>query len=342
MATQHQPIVQELITLLKLKPALKDALQSSITVAERLDVPTLSAYFEFLDDMVTLIPTDRNLLPRILEFYYLIDQSPMLKDSELFQAWVRKFADEWGQFLDTPESARGLETLYLDPEFHIDDYFVAPSGWLTFNQFFARQIRPGKRPIAGLCEDSVVVSPADSVFKGCWNIDQTSHIEAKGITHSVSSLLDGSPFADAFEGGVFTHSFLNVNDYHRFHVPVSGVVREVRDISGKMVLDVKKNPDGSLDAVDGTGYQFQQQRGLIVLESPVGLVAVLPIGMAQVSSVVLTPEEGDWLHKGQEFGYFQFGGSDIITLYQKNRVDFTAHVGVHYKQGEKMAIANHL
>ena len=105
------------------------------------------------------------------------------------------------------------------------------------------------------------------------------------------------------------------------------------------MLDVKKNADGSLAPVDGTGYQFRQERGLVVLESPVGLVAVLPIGMAQVSSVVLTPEAGASLHKGQEFGFFLFGGSDIITLYEKDRVKLTATPGTHYRQGQAIGTA---
>jgi len=62
--------------------------------------------------------------------------------------------------------------------------------------------------------------------------------------------------------------------------------------------------------IDGTGYQFTQARGLIVIDSPVGLVAVLPIGMGQVSSVNLTAQVGAHLAKGEEFGYFAFGGSD--------------------------------
>ncbi len=71
---KHQPIVEKLIRILEVKPELKGALEESITKAERLDAPTLTAYYQFLDEMVTMIPTDRNLIPKCLEFYYLIDQ----------------------------------------------------------------------------------------------------------------------------------------------------------------------------------------------------------------------------------------------------------------------------
>jgi len=336
---KHQPIVEDLIRILEVKPELKKALEGSIQRAERLDAPTLTAYYKFLDEMVTWIPTERNLLPKLLEFYYLIDQSPdaKLQKDDLFQQWTLQFAENWGNFLDTTESAKGLETFYTDPIFHIDDYMKAPSGWLTFNQWFARHVRPGKRPVDGLCDDSVIVSPADSVFQGQWKIDEDSKITVKGLKWSVHKLLDGSPFKDRFKRGTFVHMFLNVNDYHRYHVPVRGIVREIRKIPGKVVLDVIKKEDGSLDVADGTGYQFTQDRGLVVIESPIGLVAVLPIGMAQVSSANLTAQVGSRLAKGEEFGYFTFGGSDIVVMFEEDKVKITAQVGTHYNQGKTIA-----
>jgi phosphatidylserine decarboxylase len=339
--TEHQPIVQELIALLKSRPDLADALQASIREAGRARVATLPQYYDFLNKMVTLIPTDRNLNPAVLEFYYLIDLSPghVLQADASFQRWTLKFAEDWGAFLDTTESAEGIKSFLSDPSYHIEDYCVAPSGWLTFNQFFARQVRPGKRPVDGLCDDGVIVSPADSVFQGQWPIEDDARITTKGLTWSVIELLAGSPYQDKFRGGMFTHSFLNVNDYHRYHVPVGGVVKEVRKIPGRVTMDVIKKPDGSLDIVDGTGYQFTQDRGLIVIDSRLGSVAVLPIGMAQVSSVTLTAEEGAVLAKGEEFGFFSFGGSDIVTLFEAGKVQLDAKVGTHYNQGRRIGRA---
>jgi phosphatidylserine decarboxylase len=338
---KHQPIVGELIALLKSRPDLADALKESIRKAARPDVATLSQYYDFLNKMVALIPTDRNLNPILLKFYYLIDLSPddVLQADASFQRWSRKFAEDWGAFLDTTESAKGIKSFFSNPSYHIEDYCVAPSGWLTFNQFFARQVRPGKRPVDGLCDDRVIVSPADSVFQGQWSIKSDSKITVKGLTWSVIELLDGSPYQDKFRGGVFTHSFLDVNDYHRYHVPVGGVVKEIRKIPGKVTLDVIRKPDGSLDTVDGTGYQFTQDRGLIIIDSPLGLVAVLPIGMAQVSSVTLTAEAGAALCKGEEFGFFSFGGSDIVTLFEAGKVKIDAKVGTHYNQGRAIGHA---
>ncbi|NIM12501.1 MAG: phosphatidylserine decarboxylase [Candidatus Aminicenantes bacterium] len=343
---KHTPIVQKLITILETRPDLKKALLHSLKVANRLYAPTLEEYYKFLDETVTLIPTDRNILDYIKKFYYLLDHpdNGLLQRDELFVQWMVQFANDWGKFLDTPASTLGIKTFLSNPHFHIDDYQQDPSGWRTFNQFFARQVRPGKRPIACLYDDRVVVSPADSAFVGCWPIDENSTIFVKNKNdreYSIKELLDKSPYEDRFKGGKFYHAFLNVNDYHRYHVPVAGIVMEARVITGRVYLEVEKCNDGSLSADDKTGYQFQQARGLIVIDSTKhvgGYVAVLPIGMAQVSSCNITAQVGDWLHKGEEFGYFLFGGSDIIILFDKDcNVNICMKPNVHYNQGVAVA-----
>lgn len=79
--------------------------------------------------------------------------------------------------------------------------------------------------------------------------------------------------------------------------------KEVRNVHGRIYLDVVRHPDGTLGAVNGHTYQFNQERGLVVIDSPaLGLVAVVPVGMTVISSVNLTPEVGADLRKGDEFG----------------------------------------
>ena len=146
------------------------------------------------------------------------------------------------------------------------------------------------------------------------------------------------------------HAFLSPADYHRQHAPVGGKVLEARVIPGQVYLEVEAVPTGNgehrikpkrtFDAPDTAGYQFAQARGLIILETPIGLVAVVPIGMCQVSSVILTAEVGVTVRKGEELSYFQFGGSDIILLFESaSNVSITAQVGVHYKMGTRIAQA---
>lgn len=81
-------------------------------------------------------------------------------------------------------------------------------------------------------------------------------------------------------------------------------------------------------------------RRLLILDSPIGLVAVLPIGMSQVSSVVMTANVGTSLRKGEEVAYFQFGGSDCIMLFEAAAcVSLTAQLNVHYNQGTGVGLA---
>lgn len=91
------------------------------------------------------------------------------------------------------------------------------------------------------------------------------------------------------------------------------------------------------------GYQFVQSRGLVVLHTDIGMVAILPVGMAVVSSVILTAEEGVTLRKGEELGYFQFGGSDVIVMFEaKPKVRLDAVVGVHYRIGVQIGKAQEM
>ena len=127
-----------------------------------------------------------------------------------------------------------------------------------------------------------------------------------------------------------THSFLNVNDYHRYHFPLGGTVREVRIIPGI-------NPTGgtlwwddeekryAYDPRTRLGWQSVETRGVVILDTgEYSLVALLPIGIVSVSSVNFedTVKPGAIVEKGDMLGNFAFGGSDFVMLFQKG-VTFT-------------------
>jgi len=334
-------------------------------------IQDLGDYLTWIDALVTWAPRERGdtrfIYDKLAEFYFFLDQEPVkglqspIRPGEGVQnltplsAWIKTYARAWGSYLDTTESAKEVDSFRTNPLFNWDEYMPPPSGYFTFNQFFARHVKPGMRPIAGLRDDHALVSPADSTFVGWWQISEQSKIyvekntlDIKGIQWSIHQLLEGSAYADRFRGGIFTHSFLNTFDYHRWHTPVQGIVLEARVIQGQAYVDVNVKPairDGKvvnvLNALDGTGYQFVQTRGMVVLNSPIGLVACLPIGMGQVSSVVITAEVGKTLHKGEELGYFQFGGSDFIMVFERAcNVQLIARQNVHYNQGSGIGNAH--
>jgi phosphatidylserine decarboxylase precursor len=351
-------IVAELKTLLAANPGWDKLLLDSITEAKAAalqagmekakDWPDdLNGYYAYLKAAVQLIPRQdypRETFNALAKFYWLLDPPPgkKLQESDSFNDWMHDFARQWGSFCDTPESAAGLDTFKADPAYNVWQYAEPKGGWQCFNDFFARAVKPGLRPIAGSRQDSIIVSPADCTFKSKGHITDDNQITFKHThTYSIPQLLEGSPYRERFRGGLFAHSFLGPSDYHRFHAPVRGTVLECRPITGRVFLQVVIDDDGKFDAPDDVdnGYEFRQERGLIVFDTPsMGLVACLPIGMAQVSSVNMTAVEESYLDKGDEFGFFMFGGSDIILLFEKDSgVQFTAAPGIHTNVG--MAVA---
>lgn len=279
---------------------------------------------------------------RLCHFYFLIDQRVGGKIAEnygWFSEWLVAYAADWGQFLNTTASwsQDQLESFINDsPEYRVQDSMTdgrpnAPSGWLTFNQFFARELNPGLRPISTPYDNTLVVSPADCTYRKSYAIGANSEIKKIRIkgTHTVANindLLEGSEYADSFANGTFVHYFLGPYSYHRFHTPVAGEVMESYAIQGKVFLDVRlSRKSGQFNAPDSSqgGYEFNQARGVITIDTSksdygdIGIVAVIPVGMCQVSSVNMTATPGTNCLKGDEFGYFLFGGSDIIVLFQE-------------------------
>jgi phosphatidylserine decarboxylase precursor len=258
-----------------------------------------------------------------------------LQYHEPVRSWLIKYAKAWGAFLSTPESWNEdyLQKALADERFGLTrGWYEDPSNWKSFNDFFARYLKsPYQRPIASPEDDSVVVAPADSVPQGVWQIDDQSRLVARegaaiksSVVYSIPELLgQDSAYKDAFAGGILTHTFLDVQDYHRYHFPVAGTVREVRiiaqdDAAGGIMLWNKEKKKYQLDAAV-EGWQFIETRGYAIVETErYGLVAAIPVGMSQVSSVNFeaSVKPGAVVKKGDMLGAFLFGGSDFIMLFQ--------------------------
>jgi len=378
MATKNKlhPVMQELASLIKkqnwadkFEKATKNALKYKI--AELKDIKSWDDYFNWMNDLLYWVPTENETgkmaYDNITKFYFLFDQEPVLglqnkvvphpKMPPLtpLSAWLVKYVKAMGEFMDTPESLTRVSQDSFDrsPRYNMQEYMIPRGGFKSFNQLFARRFKPGYRPIAAIGDPSVITSPADSTFAGQWEIRSNTGVMVKGLHWKIEELLEGSPYKDRFKNGMFMHAFLNTTDYHRQHAPVSGRIVESRVIEGTAYLEVKAVPiDGDttgahklhatrdFDAPDSAGYQFMQTRGLIIIDSPIGLVAVLPMGMAHVSSVIVTAEEGVPVYKGEEISYFQFGGSDIVVLFEAAcNVCFSAQPGDHHRVGRKIAQA---
>ncbi|WP_445385809.1 phosphatidylserine decarboxylase [Robiginitalea sp. IMCC44478] len=348
---------------------------------------TLEEYYEFITWAETTMPwaiVKKEEYPEIFDhifqgfcaFYFLIDQplaelegkglvNNSLQYYEPFAKWLTTFSKSWGAFLDTEASwnEEYYQMALNDPNFGLQKgWYEDPSNWKTFNQFFARYLKsPDMRPIASTEQDSVVVSFADSQPMGVWKIDNNSNlVEKDGVPvksatlNSVSKLIgEDSAYKDAFANGTFTHSFLNVNDYHRYHFPISGTIKEVRVIQGinptggQLWWD-QQNNRYAFNPSARTGWQAIETRGCVILETEeFGHVALLPIGMAVVGSVNFEDNitAGTRVKKGDMLGHFAFGGSDFIMIFQEG-ITFTLDApmqddGTSYKHllmGERLGL----
>jgi len=283
--------------------------------------------------------------------YYLNDQPlPELEGKgyynnsiqyiEPYRTWLIHFTKAWGEYLSMAVSWNEdyYQMALADDRFGLSKgWYESPDNWHSFNDFFSRYlVSPDVRPIASPEDASVVVAPADSKPQGVWAIDENSNIVQQGgvqikseYFNSIPNLLGpGCAYADAFAGGTLTHTFLDVNDYHRYHFPVSGTVKEVRIIPADDAAGGITQWDADLGKyvlLDETpGWQTIETRGCVILDTDkYGLVAVMPIGMSQVSSVNFedSVQVGAQVKKGDMLGTFLFGGSDIVMLFQK-QVDF--------------------
>ena len=250
-------------------------------------------------------------------YYY-----PTLQYHEPIASCCHDYAEDWGKFLSTEDSWNDeyYERVKNDPSMNMQfGWYGDKNLWKSFNEWFSRYlIDPSVRPIA----DTEVVAPADSTPEGIWKIDENSNliqkdgvnIKAANFTSIPQLLGPNSKYSDAFSSGTLTHTFLDVNDYHRYHFPVSGKILEVNKIKGNnaaggvTIWDKEKNKYVLIDNVPG--WQMIETRDCIIVDTEeYGLVAILPIGMSQICSCnfEVSVKVGAKVNKGDPMGYFLFG-----------------------------------
>lgn len=371
---RHETITEQLITMMDHNAELKKMLLDSIASAKKLNpdkamnpAQTLEEYYAFIDWAAKAMPWSilRDLpyaslydqIDQSLDYFYYINDQPLaalkgkgyynnsLQYHEPYRTWLIYFAKQWGRYLSTEASWNDeyYQKALADEKFGLQKgWYEDPSNWKTFNDFFARYLKsPDQRPIAFRDDSSVISSPADSKPQGVWRIDGNSNIVIKGVRikstlfNSVAALIgEDSAYKSAFANGTLTHTFLDVNDYHRYHFPIGGTVKEVRimpgdDAAGGVTTWDAEKKRYVLES-SMPGWQAIETRGCVIIETKeYGLVALLPIGMSQVSSVNFEKavQVGGAFKKGDMLGYFLFGGSDYVILFQdKVKFNLTAPV----------------
>ena len=145
-----------------------------------------------------------------------------------------------------------------------------------------------------------------------------------GHPYSIDNILGplSNEYSDLFVGGDVLQSYLSGTDYHRFHAPISGMVTRIELVHGLTFSETETegfDPNGVRKSV---GYEAHVNTRLLMMidsgDSALGTVCYVPIGMGQVSSIRMTVVEGQYINKGDEVGWFSYGGSSIVLIFQPN------------------------
>jgi len=227
------------------------------------------------------------------------------------------FSKIYGWRMSQRASGRLILPFIVRSYIDVDDFVKSALTFRTFNEFFTRALKPGRRPIAG--EDNVAVLPADGRHLVFPDVDAADGFYVKGQKFSLAELLGGAARTEKFAGGAMVISRLAPVDYHRFHFPCAGVPDDARLINGWLY---SVNPVALRRNVR---HLVQNKRYLTLIESPAfGTVAMIEVGATAVGRIMQTYVPGRVAVKGEEKGIFSFGGSCVITLFQAGRIAFYA------------------
>lgn len=278
--------------------------------------------------------------------------------NEKINVMFKKLLAVWTQFLDSEASAyvlnpspTGWQSPAAQAQLQMGYYVYEPAaphwGFSSWNQFFTRKLKPGARPIQLPEDDTAIVAACDStVYRIARNAQRQEKFWIKAQPYSLGDMLDHK-HVDEFVGGDVFQAFLSPFNYHRWHSPVSGTIREAFVKEGLYFSQAPSEGEDPTDQDHSEGYiAHVQTRALIFIEADnknVGLVCVMPIGMVEISSCIINEEikPGARVEKGQELGYFQFGGSTHCVLFGPGVVrEFTGQENSFYQVGQVIAFAN--
>lgn len=248
-----------------------------------------------------------------------------------------KILKAWCAYLETEESVYVLndtETGWLceaaKEELNLLDFKCDTSdpkyGFKSWNSFFTREFKEGMRPVAAEEDPYVIVSACESApYRISTNVQKNTKFWLKGQPYSLEYMLNQDEDADKFIGGTVYQAFLSATRYHRWHSPVDGTIKRCFLVPGTYYAEVNSYPYDDAGPNNSQGYiTHVAARAVILIESEntdIGLMAFIAVGMAEVSSCKLSVEEGKKVKKGQELGYFQFGGSTHCLIFQKDVID---------------------
>ena len=209
------------------------------------------------------------------------------------------------------------------------EFADSPDSYKTFNEFFYRKLKSGARPIVQ--DSDAAVFPADGRHLGFQNIDQAEGFFVKGAKFTLEKLCASRELAKRYAGGAIVLSRLCPVDYHRYHFPVSGTPSKPTLINGALYsvnpLALRKN----------INFLTENKRAYTEIDSSdFGKVLMFEVGATCVGSFEYTFSPGVPMQKGSEKGYFKFGGSETITLFEAGKITLAPDLVENSRLGREL------
>lgn len=239
------------------------------------------------------------------------------------------FSRWYGWRMNRPASRAMIAPFIARYGIVVSEMAEAPESFPHFNAFFSRKLKPSARPIA--MDADTIIFPADGRHFAITDISANDGIFVKGIRFDLAALLDDPALAAKFAGGSLLISRLCPVDYHRFHFACDGIPGEPRLINGPLYsvnpIALRQRPS----------IFWENKRYVTELQThDCGKVLFLEVGATCVGKVVHTGRAHQPAAKGDEKGFFLFGGSSVITLFEPGYVKFADDLIEHSAQGREV------
>lgn len=235
--------------------------------------------------------------------------------TNLLELLIKKklFSKVYGYFCDSKLSINKISSFIH--EFNIDTSIFEKKldEFISFNDFFTRKLKKNARPIN--LGKEFLISPGDGRLLAYENIDLNKKVQVKGSTYSLSELINNDNISQSFLCGTCLILRLTPSDYHRFHFIDNGICEKSSKIKGDYY---SVNPM-ALNTIPKVFCKNKREYSMFYTEN-FGNVLYIEVGATCVGSIIQTYQSKHYVKKGDEKGYFKFGGSTIILFFEKNRV----------------------
>ena len=231
----------------------------------------------------------------------------ILADTLLSRAWISKL---YGAYQNSGISARKVPSFIQNFSIPLEEY--EKQHYSSFNEFFIRKFKAGSRKFPDAASE--MGACAEGRVLAYESVAPQSEVPIKGTVLTVDSLLSNFEYARMFSGGPAFVIRLCPTDYHRFHFPDQGQTLERYRVSGRLhsVNPVALHYDPKILVTN--------ERQVSILETKnFGRLAYIEVGALCVGKIVQTRSPLLDFKRGDEKGYFLFGGSTVVLVGEKGR-----------------------